>query len=319
MRRVITLPVAVMAFCLLCGASGRQKPAPVVNAKAPILLRLRFQKDMTINIHMLMDQQITQSPQGQKLEMNQKIGMGYSFHVLNIDSTGAAKVEVVYQSVLWKQSGGPTGTTEYDSTHPPHEIPPMAKGFAGLLGQKFTMQVAQDGKISEIKGIDEMYQNMLKVLDLPEGPQRDQLEKTLKAQFGEKSIKDSMDQLLSTYPERPLAVGDSWTKHSLVSMGFPMIIDNTTTLTARDNGVAHLKIHSDIKPNSGAPPMKIGDFTMAYKMSGEQNGTLTVDEATGWMKRGVITQNFTGNITMSGAQAMTWPITIKGTVTISSE
>jgi len=307
MRRAIAL-VAVAAAALSTASCAKK-----------VKLRLRLQKGNSYGILMNMDQNIEQEMLGQKQSMKQTIGMGYTFKVTDVDGVGNASVEVTHKSVRFKQAG-PMGVIEYDSTKPAGEVHMAARGFAGLVGQGFSMKITPEGRVLEIAGVDKMLDHIVKGLGLPAGPIRQQLKDGMKEQFGEAALKEMMETTFAIYPADPVEVGDSWTSKLVLTKRLPMVVETTYTLKGRSGGVASVALKSKVSVNKDAGPTKAVPISMKYALTGTQGGTMEIDEATGWTVRASIEQDIGGKITMLSGPGLpagtSWPIKIKGTVTI---
>jgi len=286
-------------------------------AREKIQLQLRLQEGESHTIKVLTDQNISQTIQGQRHDIIQTTGTGHTFDVEEVDADGNALVKVTYRSVLFKQDG-PMGKIEYDSSNPPAIIPPMAMGFAALVGQSFSMMISPDGHIIDVQGVDAMLTHVMKKLDIPEGPMKVSIEESLKNQFGDQALTEIMESMMAIYPEKPVGIGDSWTRKVVISKGFPMILDNTWTLKDRKGGVAIIEVSSTVNPNPEAAPIEMGTMRLSYDISGEQEGTIELQEATGWTTRAKFTQNFSGLVKIGGTpqmpEGMSWPISIDSVV-----
>lgn len=309
----LILAIAVPAYQL-------NKPAQAQEQK--VTLGLRLQEGKSYNLQTIVDQQIAQTIQNQKIDLNQTIGFNYVYEVVKIDENGVASVNVTYKAVQFR-SQGPTGAVDYDSTDAPKQVAPTAKGFAALVGETFSMKLAPSGRVLEIQGVSSMLQRVIGKLDLPPGPARTELENNMKGQFGDQAMKASMENLTAIYPDRPVEIGDSWTKRVTIDKGFPMILESTYTLKARKNGVAVIALRNIIKPNPDAQPVQVGAIKMRYALSGEMQGTLEMEESTGWITHSQQNQKASGQITLldgpQGARPTSWPISIKSIVRLDSE
>jgi hypothetical protein len=269
-------------------------------------LKLRLQQGQSYGTKMVAEQTITQTIQGQTMDVKQTIGMAYTYAVTKVESDGSALVDVSYDWVRYAQDG-PMGTMEYDSSNPPANTPEEALVYAALLGRRFSMTMTPLGEVAEVRGIDEMLSHILLWLNVPEGSERDALLEGLESQFGEQAMRESFEKASTIYPGKPVTVGDLWSKKVALATGMPMILDNTWTLQSRKDGVAFIDVKTKVSPNPDAKPLEYGGMTVTYDLSGEQSGTLEVDEASGWVLRSSIKQNISGQISAMG---MTWPLTI---------
>lgn len=294
--QAIAAAALIAALLASCGGGGDGK----------LDLRLRLEQGKTYGTKMVAEQTITQTIQGQTMDVKQTIGMAYTYAVKKVESDGTALVDVTYTWIGYKQDG-PMGNVEYDSSNPPATIPDAAIGYAALLGQGFSMKMTPLGEVADMEGIDDLLERILDVLNVPAGSARDAILESLETQFGEQAMKESFEKASAIYPNKPVAVGDSWSKKVALAMGMPMILDNTWTLKSRKDGVAFVDVTSTIQPNPDAAPMEVSGMTISYELSGEQSGTLEVVEATGWLAAAHMTQNVSGQISAAG---MTWPLTI---------
>ncbi len=306
---------------------GKDKPAEKGEATKPaesgekVQLKFSLKKGESYKLKMSTDQKISQDIMGMKQDMTQAFTMVFRHDVEAVDDKGEATIKVTYESVSYK-SESPMGKVEYDSTKPPAEVPAMAKGYAALVGQGFTMKMTPNGTLTDIKGIAAMLENMLKKMELPEGPEKALIEKNLKKQFTDEAMKEQMQSSLAIFPDKPVGVGDSWEK-KFSGMGmFPCIVENTWTLKSRKDGVATIDVISKVKPDPDGKPVDMGVVKLTYKLSGEMSGSTKVKESTGWAVSSKIKQKISGTVKMEspamGEEGMSFPISIDSTITIES-
>jgi hypothetical protein len=257
-------------------------------------LRLRLKEGAVYRLKTTVEQRINQTvgPNAQATE--QTFAVGYRMAVESVDAAGNMKVATTYDAVLFRQKG-PSGAVEYDSANPPKQVPAAAKAFAALAGLGFKSTVTPTGRVTAVEGLDAMFAEMVRKLELPDGPQKAAVQKALSEQFGEEAMKQNLQNMFALYPENPVAVGESWQRRVVVAKGFPMVLDGAYTLKSRDGGVARVEIRATLSPNEAAGPVELGTGRMSYELKGEQSGTADVDEATGW------TRSLTTNQTVSGA------------------
>ncbi len=296
-KRIVILMCALVILALLASCGGGSKKLD---------LRLRLEAGKSYGAKMIADQILTQTLAGQTQTMTQTVGMAYTYDVQSVEPDGTMLVKATYDWVLYKQDG-PLGKVSYDSANPPASVPQAALGYAALVGQGFTMRLKPTGEIVDVQGVDEMIAQMLDALGVPAGSARDELEASLRSQFGGEALKESFEKAGLFYPDKPVAVGDSWSKPIALESGVPMVLDTTWTLKARKNGVATVEARSNVQRNPGAKPLEMAGMTISYEMSGEQTGTMELDEKTGWPVSATMKQNLTGQISAMG---MTWPMTI---------
>ncbi len=305
MKRGNLIRIALLAILLLA--------VSVYSAGKTVTLKLNLQKGQSYGVKMVMDQFITQTLQGQKMEITQNIAMGYVLEVMDRDQSGNMKVKVTYKTISFR-SKTPMVSLEYDSEKQTDQIDPSLVGYAALVGKSYTMTFTPAGHVLEVGGINEMIDEIISKLELPDEEMKNSVKAQMQAQFGEESIRESMENAFAIYPEKEVKKGSKWKKRIIMSKGFPMIVDTIWKLKSRVDGISTLEVASKVKPNPDAAPLDLGIMKMSYTVSGKQGGTIEVDEDTGWTLRAKIIQNISGTVKMEGQQNMEWPMTIKSTM-----
>jgi hypothetical protein len=305
--------------------------ATPARAQDKLDLRLRLKKGDVYRLKLTVEQHVVQTPPappsaGHKRtapaapqSIEQTLGVGYTMSVEDADAAGVMTVATKYDSVRFRQKG-PAGNVEYDSADPPKQLPPSAKAFAALPGLGFKMILAPEGEVKSVEGIDEMLAEMLRRLDVADASARAATQKVLAEQFGEAAMKQNMQNLFALYPPKPAGVGETWARKVVVSKGFPVVIDATYALKARQGGVAEVALDAKLSPNSDAAPVELGTGKMTYELSGEQRGSAKVVEATGWTQSLTTEQTLSGTIKFDtlGDKDTTIPITVKSKVVMEA-
>jgi len=296
-KRILTFVGLLVIVALLVSCGGGSKKLD---------LKLRLEPGKSYGAKMIADQTITQTLMGQTQTITQSIGMGYTYQVQSVDPDGSMWVKITYDWVSYKQDS-PMGKVSYDSANPPATVPEAAIGYAALVGRGFSAKITPTGEMTDVRGADQMVAEILGAMNLPAGSARDQVEALLRTQLSDEALKDSFEKAALFYPDKPIAVGDSWSGQIALASGMPMILDTTWTLKARKNGVATVETRSDARPNPGAKPLELAGMSISYELSGVQSGSMDLDEKTGWLLGGTLKQDVSGKVSAVGTS---WPITI---------
>lgn len=310
MRKITTGLVALLLLCLL---------TPVARAQDKATLSLRLTKGQKFEQTMETVQKITQDVQGVKQNVDQTMTFVISQNVVEVDSDGVATVEIVYDAVKWAQTT-PAGRTSYDSTKDKEAAGP-AKAFAALVGAKLTGKMGRDGKVTELKGSDELMKKVLDSLDLPPGPQTDLMKKQFKTQFSEESMRKQIENLSAIYPDGPVAVGDTWNKKLETNQGMALSLDTNYTYKGRKDGAVMVDVAGKLGTPADAKPLELGTMKMAMKLSGTQKGTLQLDEKTGMVSASDIVQDIAGTTSVqdaNGNELVKFPMTINSKVKVTT-
>ena len=317
-NRIVSLHVlAAAALATMLAGS-----LPLASGEADKLqLLLRLKKDTSYTVKITNKQKISNTIHGEKRHTRRTTIITCVFSVQEVDSAGAAVLRCTYQSASLKQDG-PAGKIEYDSTNPPATVPLQAQGIAALVGLDFSVKISPQGRVTAILGADEMTKAIIDRFDLAEGPAKRSLKKTPRQHSGSQTIRQMMENMTALYPDKPVAVGESWSKRFPTSDVIPMVLDTTWTLRGRKGGVATIEARATIKSDPDAPPVQIGSSRFRYDLDGRQEGTLALEEATGWTMEAVIKQTLAGQVKVEGhpdhPQGTSWPLAVDSTIAIES-
>lgn len=167
--------------------------------------------------------------------------------------------------------------------------------FRMLIGKPFTMEISPKGNIMNIEGWEEIGKM---------------------ANFKTEDIKQMMGSSFNFYPDKPVKVGESWTKDISSSMQmFKMDIKSTYTLKEIKGDVAILDSKATItmSPDATADP-RMKDMKM--EMKGDMTGEMQVDIPSGMAISGSLSQDIDGKMSMQGQEM---PMSIKSKITLSGK
>jgi hypothetical protein len=285
-------------------------------------LQMRLEPGKQYKLRVVTDQKIVQVLERQEFATTQTITVGTVMDVLSVEPSGDAKVKITYQFVEFKQDG-PMGKIQYDSRKPPETVPQAVKGFAALAGASLSMTLGPKGEPKEIKGIEEIGARLMKAMTDIDDASKKLLEKTIKEQLGDESLKSTTAIAASFMPDRPVAVGESWTSKETVRQMVPLQVENTSTLQQCRDGVAVIAMRSKLTSDPEAKPIEMGLIQLKVNLSGEQEGTTEIELASGWPVRGTVKQKLEGKMTVEGAigapRGKSWPVRVESTITIDRE
>lgn len=313
--------IAGATFVLLLLLALLSSCAPAVPTEK-VSLQYRLQKGQTYFLRMNTEQKITQVLMGQEITVNQTMGLDARYDIRDVDAQGNMTAQVTIDAVRYRMES-PMGRVEYDSQKPA-AADPTAQVFSALVGAGYTVKMSPTGELLEVSGLEEMLEGILGRLDAL-GTSGEQLMQTLRQWFDEKSLAQETGLNTTIYPDYPVAVGESWSKEvSGGGMGIVALeINNTWTLRSCQSGVCTIEIRSTAQSATGAAPVEMMGIQVSYDISGDQSGTIQVDEATGWIVHADLKQHFEGKVAVKGGgqgipSGMNWPITIESVITVDS-
>jgi FKBP-type peptidyl-prolyl cis-trans isomerase len=270
--------------------------APAQNEK--VELHLRLKEGQAYGLRSLSEQKIVQTVNNQKVNVTQIVGFDIRYDVLKVDEAGNLTIKFTYTGATFMVNG-PMGNIEYDSTLPDSKVPDMVKGIAALVGQSLQLTMSPAGRVLDMQGLDAMLQTMTSKIDIPNPQMREMVQAQMKAQFGADNIKKMAESSSAVYPDKPVAIGDTWTRGSTaVGMGgFGMTTQTTYTLKDRRDGIAYIDVVSKMGSEGDAAVLKIGTVDVKNDLSGEVKGSMELDEATGWVRKSEQRTQLSGKVT----------------------
>ena len=151
----------------LAGTEATISPAAASNAASNNALELRLQPGQKHRLRIISEEKVSLTMMGQRQDINSISTVGLEFEVEQIDANSIAWIKATY--LTFREKGGSAaGQMEYDSTKPDDPFAPTYNAFAptysAMMGQSFVMKVTPEGKMVELKGIDEMYLRMAETI-----------------------------------------------------------------------------------------------------------------------------------------------------------
>ena len=270
---------------------------------------------------MEMSKRIKQTIGGTEQIMDQNLNIVWDYGILSKNDAGDFEISAKFSRIRSFQKFG-FQTVEFDSDDTSEYIDPSMTGYKILIGSELKLQVNPEGKVRSLSGFEEIIDKIVENLKIPESPQRDEIIKGFRNQFGDEAMRQSFEQMTVFYPGHPVSIGDSWHNYFTMDVGFPMVVESDYTLTSRENGIANINVESVLRFNQNSRGIDMGAFSLIYDIAGKQKGSIKLDEASGLPVRLEIDHDFSGTVSVSEAPDLedrSWPISADGKIVISFE
>jgi len=312
-------------------------------------LKLRLKPKQKHNLRIIEENNISQKMSGQSFDINQTKTTELEFEVEKVDANNIASIKVTYLK-LKEKGASQYGQMEYDSTKPEISADnPFAPTYSAMIGQGFIMKVSPEGKILELVGMDEMYLKMAeKIADSEDEDIKKRLKdraqqskdrtnqrygsrtkrvETLKEiikknpLFTEDKFKHIVDIVMVPFPGKSISIGDSWQEKTILLYGERLEVDGTFTLKEKNQELMTIDMNSKIDLNN-ATVSAIGSPQGQTKISlkGSYEGSLQINQNSGWLIRKKATMKTTGEIKMEAnqqmPQGMTIPMSLESVITV---
>ncbi|EAY28141.1 DUF6263 family protein [Microscilla marina] len=248
---------------------------------------------LTPNTSYVIQQQISQYIEQEFQGQRQNSSITYQYNIKEIDEEGFYKIVVVYKKIHYKQ-----GKSTYNSEDTTATETALSRALGAMIDSRITMQVNNQGQVRELIGADELIEKMLNAKAVANKATRERLHKTFKKAFGEAALRESMDQFFNIYPNKKIAVGDSWSKKFEKTASFPSKVNMTWTLDKVEENTGLINIKATVRPTPNTI-VDLGIVTAKYDLNGTQEGSMDIDIETGWTQRYYIKQVMSGTMYMT--------------------
>lgn len=152
-----------------------------------------------------------------------------------------------------------------------------------LAGSKFAIKMKENGEVISVSGIDEIYKKVeTAVMPLiKDAKQRKMFMDNFKQGFSEKIIKEEFSKGINVLPKKGAKIGESWTETDNITPDGKVKSTTTYTLAKVENGQVEISIKGGI-PNKSEKQTQQG-ITATMSIEANQNGSLKIDQKTGWI------------------------------------
>ncbi len=290
-----------------------------LNAAEPVVFKLNLEPQAKYVFTMEINQTRSQTVDDEKQSLGQEMLQVWDVDVTGRQKNGNMDIKLTYKRIKIDQDFDGQ-RIEYDSDNPPTVLDPSMKSLAVMSGTVIQVQMTPDGKVAKVEGVDAMIDKMIKAMNITDSEQKQAVLADLRKQWGTDAMKQSLEQITSFYPTKPVMQGNSWTSDFNLTSGVPMHIVSTYTLQTRIGGIDSIDVSSQISSDTATSSVTMGSLTMAYSINGSQSGTILADEATGLPSSSRLNMHYDGTVTVSGVpdqEPQTWPISANGSVTIT--
>lgn len=254
---------------------------------------------------------ITQNFNGMPIEIGMNIKGDYVFKVIGAEND-QYDMEVKYRTVEMEMESA-QGKSSF-SSNKASEQDIMSTMLSRMIDKPFKMIMGQNGKVIEIKGIDNLFGGMFEGFDITQ-QQKDQILAQLKQSYGAKAFKGSFEQITAIYPEGKVKLGKKWTTETNIEAGMSVHVTTNFELKAANTEYFLLHGEGDLSSNPNSPFVKQNGMDMKILLDGNLTSDIKIDRKTGWIIDATIVQNLSGNTELKAGEqmpeGMSIPMTVK--------
>lgn len=253
------------------------------------------------------DVQTVTAPDGKSQNGTSQNKDEMSFTVNNIEN-GIYDISINLIGKRNEQSAnGKTITIDSKLAEPKEEqLKMMWKVNKALVGNKLSMKMDENGKVLSLTGFDPIYTKVSNSAStiIKDAKQKAEFLKSFKESFNEKVLKDQFSKNLTLLPTKGVKIGEKWTETENATPDGKVKISTTYTLKSVGDGNAVISVTGGIPKKSDKKSQE--GITRSVSSELTQNGTITLDQNTGWIKNQNISVKTTQSETLSdGKQSQT--------------
>lgn len=215
----------------------------------------------------------------------------------------------------------PMATMKFSS-----EIEDSTNAMSGFLremvGKPFTASLDKKGRIIEILNIDTLFSSIWNGKAGGMISSNEKLEETMNNQMGAGMIMGNYELISAFYPDRQLAVGESWSNSTQLGKRLAGTTMNTFSLSGVSDASVIIEGESESYTLDKDASMEVMGKTMQYDLDRGMSFECELDRTSGWIKEATIRQDFKGEIIMVAEEA--WnnrsiPIAVTSLITITNK
>lgn len=196
-----------------------------------------------------------------------------------------------------------------------------SKILKNMTNKKFSLKMNKSGKVLELKGIDNLYNDLFNGVEGISQEEKDEITAQMKNSFGEESFKNNLEMSTPIFSDKNVKIGDKWTSNTKVNSGFTLNLNSTYTLKNITPDSYIIELNSII--NTEDVYNNINGIFAKYDLGGIMSSILTIDKKTGWITSAKVTQDLKGSVfsklSEEDLEPIESPFDMKTEMTISSK
>ena len=218
-----------------------------------------------------------------------------------------------------QSANGKTAAVDTKQAEPKDEqLKMMWKVNKALVGNKLNLKMTETGKVISITGFDTIYNKIAASVGtvIKDAKDKAGFINSFKQSFNEKMLKDQFSKNLVLIPAKGAKIGDKWSESENATPDGKIKLTTTYTLKSVDDGIAQISVAGGIPKKSDKQTKEGVTRSMSSELS--QNGTIILDQKTGWVKNQNISVKTTQTETLSdGKQSQTMKSVSNSTVVVN--
>ncbi len=306
--------LGVVLALAIVGCDSQPKGTPLQTSG----IKLAVKVGDTHRVKMLREEVLVHGSVANKTRVSRHLGVDVTFHVAQVDPDGTAKVQLVFNSGIYKQGG---------EAKKDDDLPPIFKSYAkpgnalaNVKGQMLLLTIAPDFTLMSLEGDydSESESGLVAVIaseySLPsEATKNDALGEFAQSErrgigfsVGRQIVSDVLDLFPIGFYDR----GKDSVSLDALGLGFVRGPDCTWMVENMNVPTVTAKTLAKFDTAGGGADAW---SPITFELSGTKKGTLQIDKAKGWIVSGRIEEAYSGKkvVRMGEKQRLTFPADFK--------
>ncbi|MGI9526838.1 MAG: DUF6263 family protein [Weeksellaceae bacterium] len=259
----------------------------------------------------------TQSDGKQSMTITQESTTALEYIVKEVTEEGFV-MDVTYKQFAEKMSDGKqTISFDTNGAEPKDEAAKQRWQFnKAIVGNSFKMTIDEAGKVQDVSNLFKVRD---KVKNQMKGDLKDeqvaQLEEFLKAALSDEAMIQMFEESVAYYPKKAVKKGDTWNRNESEGNAKSSV---TYTFDGINNGLATIKIKGSSSGSDSQTDPNGSGIKIFRSLEGNVNGTVNIDQKSGWVKDATMNKNETMRMTQQkGEQKVNFSSETKSTTKIN--
>ena len=317
-KSLIKLFVVASVSFFVFGCNNSKNSKDLVDLKLNVEKGRKFDYLLSTHFDMNMDMM------SQKITTTGDVDYGYDLVVDDVNANGDRMITSTIKAVKFKL-GSMGMTMGYDSKEvvdTAHQDPMSSmfrKMFSSMIGKSFKMTITQKGEVKNLTGLTEMLDAMIAGMPGTE-EEKIKIRQQVSQSFNSDQVAQTFSQGFTIYPDKPVKVGDSWTKNNTMGISG---MKSATNITYTVKEVKSDEVIVDLKGtiiSAKEENAKDSSATATTKpqmdLKGDEVGSMTINRSTGLPSSSTINMTMKGNVDVKGMKS---PMDMTAKVKIESQ
>lgn len=161
--------------------------------------------------------------EGKEVKQDNEINYYYMKEVTDIDGSGIISYKVNFDSISISSQMGEQSIKYNSNVNDSVKQNPAFMQYNAVINNPFYIRVSSTGEITDVYGLEKIYENLFKSLG---DTLKESDKQSIKESFGEESIKEILQQEYQICPKEPVIVDSSWVKSFNTAVLFFEVVNN---------------------------------------------------------------------------------------------